>query len=144
MKVNIDNFINTYNVDIPEQLWEKLELATLKGDVYYTISDSTYKAIVASRDKRVQYEHLIQMAAELNNKGILAEKNGSEQEAIDIYERNIVDGVFVTIHPYKRLAILYRRRGDRENELRVINKAISDMKGTRESDFFKDRLSKLQ
>lgn len=144
MKINIDNFITEYNIDIPEQLWEKLELASLKGDSYYTIPDSTYNAILSSKDKRVQYEHLLHLAAEMNNKGIAAERNGSEQEAIDIYEQNIKDGVYVTIHPYKRLAILYRKRGDRANELRVINKAIADLKNTNESEFFTDRLAKLQ
>jgi len=144
MKINIDNFISEYNVDIPEQLWDKLELASLKGDSYYTIQDTTFKAIQEIKDKRVQYEHLLIMAAEMNNKGIAAERNGSEQEAIDIYEQNIKDGVYVTIHPYKRLAILYRRRGDRANELRVINKAIADLKNTNEAEFFTNRLAKLQ
>lgn len=58
-----------------------------------------------------------------NNRGIAFEKGGRVEDAIKEYEDNILlrqPG----LHAYKRLMILYRKRKDYENELRVIKTAI--------------------
>lgn len=56
--------------------------------------------------------------------GIDLEKEGMIEEAISVYEKAILPQLPVT-HPYDRLMILYRKRKDYENEMRVIKIAIS-------------------
>jgi len=58
-----------------------------------------------------------------NNKGIELEKRGDIEEAIKLYEQNTADE-FDGTHPYTRLAIIYREKGQIENEIRVLKKAI--------------------
>lgn len=60
---------------------------------------------------------------ELNLKGSRLEKEGQINEAIDIYE-DVISQDFIGNHPYDRLAIIYRKRKDYKNEIRVLNKAI--------------------
>ena len=45
-------------------------------------------------------------------------------EAINVYEKSIVPQLPAK-HPYERLAILYRKRKDYVNEIRVLTTAIS-------------------
>ena len=58
-----------------------------------------------------------------NIKGIKYEKEGKVDLAIKLYEKNISEN-FDGSHPYNRLAIIYRKRKDFQNEIRVLNKAI--------------------
>ena len=58
-----------------------------------------------------------------NIKGIKYEKEGKVDLAIKLYEKNIAEN-FEGNHPYDRLAIIYRKRKDYQNEVRVLNKAI--------------------
>lgn len=60
---------------------------------------------------------------ELNNRGIQQEKDGLIDEAIATYEECIQIG-YPAHHAYKRLMVLYSKRGDKENELRVTKLAI--------------------
>ena len=65
----------------------------------------------------------LEETASNNNNGILAEKEGRIDDAIRIYENSILDEYPAT-HSYDRLMILYRKRKDYENEIRVIKIAI--------------------
>lgn len=56
--------------------------------------------------------------------GIDLEKEGMIDEAISVYEKAITPRLPAT-HPYNRLMILYRKKKDYENEIRVIKIAIS-------------------
>lgn len=56
--------------------------------------------------------------------GINLEKERMIDEAINVYEKAIIPQLPVK-HPYERLAILYRKRKDYVNEIRVIKIAIS-------------------
>ena len=58
-----------------------------------------------------------------NIKGFKYEKEGKVDLAIKLYEKNIAEN-FEGNHPYDRLAIIYRKRKDYQNEVRVLNKAI--------------------
>lgn len=58
-----------------------------------------------------------------NTRGILLEKSGSEDDAIECYEANVRDR-FDGTHPYDRLAIIYRRRKDFTREVGVIEAAL--------------------
>lgn len=60
----------------------------------------------------------------LINLGINLEKEGMIDEAINVYEKSIVPQLPAK-HPYERLAILYRKRKDYVNEIRVLTTAIS-------------------
>jgi methyltransferase-like protein len=58
-----------------------------------------------------------------NNSGIDLEKDEKIDEAIKIYEENVNDNVVAT-HSYDRLMIIYRKRKNYKNEIRVIKIAI--------------------
>ena len=60
-----------------------------------------------------------------NNQGIEFEKSGNIDEAIKCYEQNIVEGQYITRHPYDRLMVLYRRLGNYDDEIRVIRSAMT-------------------
>ncbi len=90
--------------------------------------------------------------AERNLRGVELEKQGNVEEAIELYEQNIADG-FEGSHPYNRLAILYRKRGQIGDEIRVLQKAIqvyeeiesrSQWGDSKKLDKFKKRLEGLQ
>ncbi|MFQ6084457.1 MAG: hypothetical protein ACE5WD_14025 [Candidatus Aminicenantia bacterium] len=79
---------------------------------------------------------------ERNLKGIQFEKDGQIDKAIELYEANIEEN-FEGNHPYDRLAIIYRKRNQIDNEIRVLEKAIWVF----ENIVYKertDRLPKLQ
>lgn len=75
------------------------------------------------RAKNAVANQLLQDTAARNNEGTAYEKAGREDEAIAIYEENIADG-YPALHSFDRLMIIYRRRKDYYNEIRVIKKAI--------------------
>ncbi len=53
-----------------------------------------------------------------NQQGITLERSGQLDEAIALYEANINDR-FVGTHPYERLRIIYTKRKDYEQAIRV-------------------------
>ena len=59
-----------------------------------------------------------------NLKGIKLEKTGKVDEAIKLYEININEN-FVGNHPYDRLAIIYRKRKQFDDEIRVLERAVT-------------------
>ena len=66
---------------------------------------------------------LLGPTVELNNRGIQQEKDGQIDDAIATYEECIQIG-YPAHHAYKRLMVLYSKRGDKENELRVTKLAV--------------------
>jgi tetratricopeptide (TPR) repeat protein len=89
---------------------------------------------------------------ERNLKGIELEKLGKVDEAIEQYERNIEEN-FDGNHPYDRLSMIYRKKKDIINEIRVLVKAIyvfENIVYSKRSDRlpklnrFKDRLKKVR
>lgn len=79
---------------------------------------------------------------ERNLKGIQLEKDGQVDEAIKLYERNIEEN-FEGNHPYDRLAIIYRKRNEIGDEIRVLGKAIWVFENVVHKERG-DRLPKLQ
>jgi tetratricopeptide (TPR) repeat protein len=65
----------------------------------------------------------LEKTASRNNSGIVLEKDGKIDEAIKVYEENVNDNVVAT-HSYDRLMIIYRKRQDYKNEIRIINIAM--------------------
>ena len=66
---------------------------------------------------------LLGPTVELNNRGIQQEKDGLIDDAIATYEECIGIG-YPAQHAYKRLMVLYSKKGDKENELRVTKLAV--------------------
>lgn len=66
---------------------------------------------------------LLGPTVELNNKGMQQEKDGQIDDAIATYEDCIKIG-YPAHHAYKRLMVLYSKKGDKENELRVAKLAV--------------------
>jgi len=58
-----------------------------------------------------------------NLKGIRLEKSGRSDEAILLYEKNVNEH-FIGNHPYDRLAIIYRKRKQYDDETRILQIAI--------------------
>lgn len=58
-----------------------------------------------------------------NNEGIHFEKKGHIDKARALYEVNIAEN-FEGSHPYDRLAIIYRKRNQIDDEIRVLEKAV--------------------
>lgn len=61
---------------------------------------------------------------ERNLQGKEFEKAGEIEKAIELYEKNVKEK-FEGNHPYDRLAIIYRKRKEYQEEIRVLNQAIS-------------------
>jgi len=66
---------------------------------------------------------ILDIMVDRNNKGIELEKKEDIENAIKLYEQNVADEFFGT-HPYDRLAIIYRKRKQFDDEIRIIKKAI--------------------
>lgn len=59
-----------------------------------------------------------------NLEGKRLEKNGQIDKTIELYEKNVEEG-FDGSHPYARLAIIYRKRKQFDDEIRILEKAVS-------------------
>lgn len=67
-------------------------------------------------NKLAEYSQLIRFGMDL-------EKEGMTDEAVSIYEKVIISRIPATV-PYDRLMVLYRKKKDYENKIRVIQTAI--------------------
>ena len=83
-------------------------------------------------------------AAEGNLKGQALEKEGKVDEAIQVYEQ-LLETEVDTPFTYRRLAILYRKKRSREDELRVLKAAIRNVPSANSTHYqwFAERLSKM-
>ncbi len=99
---------------------------TQKGE----LAINTHYDIIAKHDSRSQATlssntHLSKLKdpADINLKAMELEKRGDVDTAIMLYEKNVshhFDGNF----PYDRLAIIYRKKKDYDNEIRILETAI--------------------
>lgn len=69
-------------------------------------------------------ERRFEIQVDRNLEGIEFEKKGEVEKAIRLYEKNVEED-FEGSHPYNRLAVIYRKVGEYEEEIRVLRKAIS-------------------
>jgi len=109
-----------------------------------------YEINEASLQQYEKEQKTLDKQVERNLKGIELEKKGHTDKAIELYEQNVsesFDGNF----PYDRLAIIYRKRKQIDDEIRVLKKAVwvfenvvHQARGDRLSklDRFKKRLQK--
>jgi len=61
---------------------------------------------------------ILTVMVDRNLKGKDLEKRGKVDQAIPLYEANLVDR-FIGTHPYERLRIIYTKRKDYQNAIRV-------------------------
>jgi tetratricopeptide (TPR) repeat protein len=108
---------------IPNKYFDLLEdfLLGLKNSI--EIPNEEIEKWESESKKRAVAEELLSKTAERNNLGIAAEKNGEIEKAIEYYEQNIKDG-YPAIHSFSRLMILYHKRKQYQEEIRVIDIAI--------------------
>ena len=92
---------------------------TINSLDFSTDSDSIQKM----KEKYEKDNYIISLQANLNMEGIEFEKRGELEKAINNYEENIKQN-FEGNHPYDRLAIIYRKRKDYENEIRILKHAV--------------------
>lgn len=105
-------------------------------------------------EENINYDKIFARQTDRNIKGIFHEKyrEGNINIAIELYEKNIAEN-YEGNHPYDRLSIIYRRRKDYKNEIRVLKKGIevftnlmiSTQRGDVEPKLnrFKERLEKV-
>lgn len=94
----------------------------LKADSeYITIQQSMFDFLLNEKKRLAHEQELLEKTATLNNRGIELEKTRNFEEAIKIYEENIQLG-YKASYSFTRLKILYRKRGDYENEKRVLKR----------------------
>lgn len=124
--------------DLGDNLFKLRIKALATGDTHISILRSDYIAIRENIAKSRRNDYTIDRTAYLNKVGIGLEKDGDIDGAISVYEENIKIRRSAS-HAYDRLLVLYRKRGDVENEKRVLEIAISIFG----SDKYKSRLSKL-
>lgn len=124
--IHADNKKNPDKAQYPIfPLLERLsEVEDLMPAVSITFSsESIEEKLSVLREKNRREGDIMSKVADLNNKGIALEKEGRINEAIEAYEENI-SLKNPARHSYERLMILYRRRKEYDNELRVINVAL--------------------
>ena len=68
-------------------------------------------------------DEILDIMVDRNNKGIELEKKGDIESAIKLYEQNVADEFFGT-HSYDRLAIIYRKRKQFDDEIRILKRKI--------------------
>jgi tetratricopeptide (TPR) repeat protein len=93
-------------------------------------------------EKAYREDRRFEKQAERNLTGIELEKAGKIDEAIELYEKNVEEN-FIGSHPYNRLAIIYRKHGQIDDEVRVLEKAVSVFKKGNKQEKFKIRLEKI-
>lgn len=71
----------------------------------------------------LEKEEILNKQVDRNLLGIKYEKDNEINKAIELYEQNIKE-CFDGNHPYDRLAIIYRKRGQIDDEIRILEKAI--------------------
>lgn len=100
------------------------------------LSKKSYEIAVSTNNiLNSWYEKL----SKVNQNGINLEKEGKIEEAIKVYEKGVKMDTD-TPHTYKRLAILYRKKKDSKNEIRVLEKATKHTS----KEWFTKRLDKLK
>jgi hypothetical protein len=72
---------------------------------------------------------LLEAQTARNLEGLAAEQAGEAEQAIALYERNVLEG-FAGDLPYGRLVALYEKRGSLEDAERVLRRGIEVLEGS--------------
>lgn len=96
-----------------EQILERIDIVERKNEEN-ELDNSTSNQAIIDAENSSRFIHI----------GQSLEKEGMIDEAIAVYEKSILSKIPATI-PYERLMVLYRKKKDYENEIRIIKEAIS-------------------
>lgn len=119
--------------------WSACSRAKWNGYNNIVVSVADYEAAKAYIAEAKQRERQLYTTSELNNKGAELEMRGEIPAAIATYEE-CIKLRYPATHAYWRLAVLYRKAKDKENELRVIRVALEVFPGDEQ---FTARLNKV-
>lgn len=108
---------------LDDNINKKVLYCIARDNKYIYITKEQLQRLEAMLEKKNKEEKVLQLTAELNNKGIAEEKKGNINSAIKFYEENIKIGGAAT-HSYERLMILYRKQKKYDNEISIIKIAI--------------------
>lgn len=136
---------------VGEAVMERRTDACIDGKKKFIVYDDEMDVILKNMHEYLEFERKLGAAVDNNNDGIALEKAGDIAGAIEKFEQNILPDTYFTLHPYRRLCVLYRRAGDYDNEIRVIETCLArpEWKGqqyneSKELAFFEDRLVKAK
>ena len=104
---------------------ESLFFATADKSGYLDVPAKTIASVEEKLESEIAKQKAMYDCVDRNNRGAALEKDGHYDEAIALYEENIKDGCWPTMHPFDRLLVIYRSRKDYNNELRVCKRALS-------------------
>lgn len=117
--VRIESITPRMSMCLDDETHNAIELTSLRGYNMVAIPKDKWDNALKKLQELDRQEILIKETARLNNIGIAQEKDNDIDGAISTYETNIKLGGN-TLHSYDRLIILYHKRGDFENEKRII------------------------
>lgn len=124
-KILLDSFIEKYKVAnvLDSEMHNQVTNCILQGEKYIYILPDKLNELNSKLKKQKDSENKLSITASLNNEGIALEKAGKIELAIEKYEENIDCG-YPAKHSFERLMILYRKRKEYDDEIRVIQSAI--------------------
>ena len=136
---------------VGEAVMERRTDACINGKKKFIVYDDEMEAILSEQKRIEDFNRKLGAAVDNNNDGIALEKAGDIAGAISKFEENIMPDTYFTLHPYRRLCVLYRRAGDYDNEIRVIETCLArpewksrQYNESKELAFFEDRLVKAK
>lgn len=136
---------------VGDDVFLRLMDAKYEGRLYFKVYDDEMEAILSEQKRIEDFNRKLGAAVDNNNDGIALEKAGDIAGAIEKFEQNILPDTYFTLHPYRRLCVLYRRAGDYDNEIRVIETCLArpewksrQYNESKELAFFEDRLVKAK
>ena len=154
---DVDSFYEAYKYGIAcssvgDCVMERMSAAIIDGRNSFKVFDDEMAIILSEQARRDEFNRKLARAVELNNEGIALEKAGDIAGAIARYEENILADTYFTLHPFHRLCVLYRRAGDHDNEIRVIETCLARPEwqtkqyttDPKEHNFFLERLAKAK
>lgn len=119
----IENDKTIYYIDSKTYMDLK-EYSDGDGKKYIVVKKDIWQKALEEKNRQNEIEKELVLTAQLNNEGIRLEKEGKEEEAICVYEKNIIRKCTAR-HSYDRLLVLYKKRKDSNNELRIAKIASS-------------------
>ena len=144
---DVETFFETYKYGLSGEVGNEVFIRYLGASgrqKTFKVYDDEMEIILAQKASTEDFNRKLGNACCLNNEGLELEKAGDIAGAIAKYEENILPGTHFTLNPYHRLCVLYRRAGDYDNEIRVIETCLAryELGQDKERDFFEDRLQK--
>ena len=132
--------INKMLACVPEDVFWRSQDALWDGKDYVEVSDTEYREMMSRYERKQRDDNRLSKCVELNNEGILHEKNGDVESAIKAYERNICPGCWPARHSFDRLLVLYRKKKDYGSERCVCLRAVDEFP---EEEKYRQRLLKI-